>query len=75
MNTYVAVECHLGASPYQGRQIFTDLNSKGKKVELSLSLDYDTSDPVNKFIKAELLGPQGVVSFPVNSQSGRLAPR
>lgn len=67
-NTYVAVECHLGASPYQERQIFSDLNSKGKKVELSLSLDYDTSDPVNKFIKDELLGLDGLISFKVNSK-------
>ena len=50
----VCVECHLGASDEQERQIFSDLNSKGKKAELSLSLEYDEADAVNAFIKNTL---------------------
>jgi hypothetical protein len=52
---FVSVECHLGATAAEERQIFSDLNSKGKKVELSQSLEYDTSDAVNSFIKKELI--------------------
>ena len=53
--SFVCIECHLGATAEQERQIFSDLNSKGKKVELSQSLEYDSSDSVNSFIKEELL--------------------
>ena len=60
----VSIECHLGASDEQERQIFADLNSKGKKAELSLALEYDESDPVNLFIKRRLLSqPGGVIEF------------
>ncbi|MEP0202220.1 MAG: DNA sulfur modification protein DndB [Halioglobus sp.] len=58
----VSVECHLGATAEQERQIFSDLNSKGKKVELSQALEYDTSNPVNAFIKDELIGG-GILEF------------
>lgn len=46
----VAVEIHLGATAEQERQIFADLNSKGKPVPLSVSLEYDESDAVNRYL-------------------------
>lgn len=60
--SFVTVECHLGATAIQERQIFADLNSKGKTVELSQSLDYDSSDAVNAFIKKRLIGEE-VIKF------------
>lgn len=53
--SFVTVECHLGATAIQERQIFSDLNSKGKTVDLSQSLEYDSSDAVNVFIKKRLI--------------------
>ena len=68
----ISVECHLGATAKQEQQIFSDLNSKGKKVELSLALDYDESDAVNAFIKLDLLDPKrGVIRFPIQSTDSK----
>lgn len=68
----VCIECHLGASGEQERQIFSDLNSKGKKAELSQSLEYDESDAVNAFIKHELLsGSNPVIDFPVRTTDSK----
>jgi hypothetical protein len=50
----VAVEVHLGLSDDAERQLFHDLNNLGKKVESSLSFEFDYSNPVNRFIKDEL---------------------
>ena len=60
--SFVSVECHLGATVAQERQIFSDLNSKGKKVEVSQALEYDSSDAVNNFVKDELLGSD-IINF------------
>ncbi len=51
----VAAEAHLGLDVEQERQLFHDLNNKGKKVEVSLALEFDSSNPVNQFIKQELI--------------------
>ena len=60
----VCVECHLGASD-EDEQIFSDLNSKGKKAELSLALEYDESDAVNAYIKRELIDDESAqLAFP-----------
>ena len=68
----VSIECHLGASDEQERQIFADLNSKGKKAELSLSLEYDESDAVNSFIKQRLLNnDDGVIQFPTPTSDAK----
>ena len=68
----VCVECHLGASDEQERQIFSDLNSKGKKAELSLSLEYDEADAVNAFIKNTLLAENnGIIDFPVRTSDSK----
>jgi hypothetical protein len=52
----VTVEIHLGLTPDQERQLFHDLNNLGKKVEASLALQFDSSNPVNLFIKDRLIG-------------------
>jgi len=51
----VAVEVHLGLSTDEERQLFHDLNNLGKKVEASLALQFDNSNPINLFIKDELI--------------------
>jgi hypothetical protein len=51
----VGVEVHLGLSPEQERQLFHDLNNLGKKVERSLALQFDSSNPINTYIKETLI--------------------
>lgn len=41
----------------QERQLFHDLNNKTKAVEKSLALEFDSSNPVNQFIKKQLIEP------------------
>lgn len=50
----VTVEVHLGLGVEEERQLFHDLNNLGKKVEASLALQFDSSNPVNQFIKEVL---------------------
>jgi len=50
----VTVEVHLGLGVDEERQLFHDLNNLGKKVETSLALQFDSSNPVNQFIKEVL---------------------
>lgn len=58
----ISVEIHLGLDAQEERQLFHDLNNLVKKMELSLALDFDSSNPVNIFIKDELLG-KGIVNI------------
>lgn len=51
----IDVELHLGLNAEEERQLFHDLNNLGKKVEASLSFEFDSSNPVNEFIKEELI--------------------
>jgi len=51
----IAVEVHLGLTIDQERQLFHDLNRLGKKVETSLALHFDSSNPLNLFIKERLV--------------------
>jgi hypothetical protein len=51
----IAVEVHLGLNQEQERQLFHDLNNLQKKVEKSLALQFDNSNPVNSFIKGVLI--------------------
>lgn len=51
----VMVEVHLGLNSDQERQLFHDLNSLGKKIENSLAFAFDSSNPINLFIKDELI--------------------
>jgi hypothetical protein len=51
----IMVEVHLGLHVDQERQLFHDLNNLTKKVEASLAFQYDQSNPVNRWIKDELV--------------------
>jgi hypothetical protein len=51
----VTVELHLGLGVDEERQLFHDLNNLAKKVETSLALEFDSANPINAFIKAELV--------------------
>lgn len=51
----VSLEIHLGLNIIEERQLFHDLNNLAKKVEKSLALEFDSSNPVNAFIKDELI--------------------
>ena len=55
LESEVRIECHLGLNPEEERQLFADLNDKGKKVEKSLSDSYDQANPINEFIQTKLL--------------------
>lgn len=56
----IAVEVHLGLDIDQERQLFHDLNRLAKKVETSIALSFDNSNPVNLFIKESLIQSLGV---------------
>jgi hypothetical protein len=49
------VEVHIGISSDQERQLFHDLNNLGKKIETSLAFAFDNSNPINLFLKDELV--------------------
>lgn len=51
----VQVELHLGLGVEEERQLFHDLNNLAKKVESSLALEFDSANPVNAFIKEQLI--------------------
>jgi hypothetical protein len=59
----VALEVHLGLDADEERQLFHDLNNLGKRVEDSLAYQFDTANPVNCFIKDELVIPEGKGGF------------
>ena len=52
----LTLEVHLGLDIYQERQLFHDLNRLGKKVDASMALQFDSSNPVTQFIKRQLAG-------------------
>lgn len=56
----VAVEVHLGLGREEERQLFHDLNRLGKKVDTNLALQFDNSNPVNLFIKEQLIEELGL---------------
>ncbi|MFJ5625615.1 DNA sulfur modification protein DndB [Peribacillus loiseleuriae] len=60
----VSIEIHLGLGILEERQLFHDLNNLAKKVEKSLALEFDSSNPVNAFIKDELIASQMVKISP-----------
>jgi len=51
----ISVEVHLGLSVDQERQLFHDLNQLGKRVDRSLALEFDSSNPITHFIKNEIV--------------------
>lgn len=56
----VLIEVHLGLEPMEERQLFHDLNRLGKKVDTSLALQFDSSNPINQFLKEELIEKLGL---------------
>jgi hypothetical protein len=66
----ITVEIHLGLDIAQERQLFHDTNNLGKKVEASLALLFDSANPVNHFIKDELITP-GLIFVVDQDQSVR----
>lgn len=60
----ITVEIHLGLTVEEQRQLFHDLNNLGKRVSAGTSFDFDSSNPVNNFIKAVLLD-EGVMEAAV----------
>lgn len=52
----LSVEVHLGLTIEQERQLFHDLNRLGKKVDASLALQFDSSNPITHFIKRSIAG-------------------
>ncbi len=56
----LTVEVHLGLTIEQERQLFHDLNRLGKKVDVSLALQFDSSNPITAFIKRNLAGDLGM---------------
>jgi hypothetical protein len=59
----VATEVHLGLNADEERQLFHDLNNLGKRVEEGLAYQFDTANPVNCFIKDELVIPESEGGF------------
>jgi hypothetical protein len=53
----ITVDIHLGLTIAQERQLFHDTNNLGKKVEASLALLFDSANPINHFIKQEIIEP------------------
>lgn len=56
----ILVEVHLGLNTDEERQLFHDLNRLGKKVDTNLALHFDSSNPINLFIKEDLIGRLGI---------------
>ncbi len=61
----VQIECHLGLDADKERQLFHDLNNLGKKVESSLALQFDNSNPVNVFMKEVLIDDNSILNWDV----------
>lgn len=51
---------HLGLNIDEERQLFHDLNNLGKKVDRNLALKFDSSNPINSFIKEHLIEELGI---------------
>lgn len=49
--SFVSIECHIGLSIDQERQLFTDLNLRGLKPSKGQTLEFDQADPLNRLIR------------------------
>ena len=56
----LTIEVHLGLNIEQERQLFHDLNKLGKRVNASLALQFDSSNPITLFIKEKLVAELGL---------------
>ena len=54
-NCTIQIECHMGADIIQERQAFHDLNNLGKSVDSNISMEFDSANPINKFLKEKLV--------------------
>lgn len=61
----VQIECHLGLSIDEERQLFSDLNSLGLNVNKNLTLRFDGSNPINEYVKSRLIDQNDPVSWPI----------
>lgn len=50
----VNLDLHLGLDVDGERQVFADLNNKSRKVDASLSYEFDTANPILNFIQDQL---------------------
>lgn len=50
-NSTIAYEAHLGLSVPAAKQMFTNYNSKGRPVAVKTNLEFDQSNPINRFAK------------------------
>lgn len=57
----VMSEVHLGLDAQQERQLFHDLNNLTKKVAASLAFVFDNANPINVFIKEQLIEKEGAL--------------
>tara|TARA_B110001450_G_scaffold252966_1_gene275613 strand:- start:106 stop:1551 length:1446 start_codon:yes stop_codon:yes gene_type:complete len=65
--SHIKVECHLGLGAQEERQLFADLNNKGKSVDVGLALSFDRSDAINTFVAEELLPDLEIKTSPKDS--------
>ncbi|HYG26351.1 MAG TPA: DNA sulfur modification protein DndB [Caulobacteraceae bacterium] len=63
----VTIEAHLGLNAEAQRQLFHDLNNLGKSVSAGMAFDFDNSNPVNIFIKKDLIEGGGL-SAPITEK-------
>lgn len=63
----VTVEAHLGLDVEGQRQLFHDLNNLGKSVSAGMAFEFDNSNPINLFIKHELIDG-GLLGAPVTEK-------
>ena len=50
-NSFVSIECHIGLSIDEERQLFTDLNLRGLKPSTGQTLEFDQADPLNRLVR------------------------
>lgn len=50
-NSYLTVQIYFGLTKENERELFTDINTNGKKVSMSLITKYDTRDILNILVK------------------------
>ncbi len=53
--SFLKAEAHLGLDEEKERQLFADYNLRGKRPPISVSQEYDRSDPVNNYVKDDLI--------------------
>lgn len=52
---HVAVECHLDLDEFSEQQLFYDLNSHSRRVQVSDAWQFDHANQINKYVKENLI--------------------